>query len=872
MGDNKEDMCSPSGFAFLSGSSESDKQGASDEMESASGFGFLSSPTAPSSTSFGFLNSTSEHTTPIAVSPVPTGEEIKFVGSSASKDIKKKKKKKSLVGYAREDINNSDFSRPSSQTALRDEVQEESEPQQPEEEQRASANVDIPVSAPSAVNEAPTGFSFMGIFRGQGKVSTTKTPESHVVEAVPDMSTSTQATRASGQSDSSKDARPREHASKTSTSLELDDIEKKIQELFSLLCESASTLSSGLESRNRRMAEIDALLSEKSETIQEARVTLKQKEETQQRLAEDEEFERADAFTEPILTLRSNIETNTEELERLLKERANLDGGTELEHRAETEKFRQARSKLATLKTSKKQIISIIMEENMQRQREEEERLATEEERISMEEQHADKERQVIDNELKTTEAAIEQQTGSALKQKQDLECDLLGVSEEITRLEAELKEKIAQRDTILSNLEISEGKINDVRRKYERQLQRIQTRREDVEKTCFECQEERSLLTVATALHEDAVVETRSMQTKLVGWLETMDNEAVVADLFAGVLESFGVEYESPSPTKDDSENMEHIAVQEEVNKCCGALEATITARQNCIDRIELLRAELREIGDKIPKLEAEKKAHALARRFKDAAASANSLKALAVREGEINTECSSMAAECESLDASIQDHRIKHADALKRLNATRKTADIYVLERLLERILSLRRATRDLEEIADKSDGPLALVGPTSAFISAEATIHDSAVRVIRERHDISDHEFLSIEQNMVAALYEQPQEGEESDDVTAFVDENSDTGCDGNHGRGEQDANSRKLEGGAEGCEDIEESVEESTIETATGIEAVVEDELDSNDTKARIAELEEKIDDLVANEDYNGAAEAQEELDKLRLENK
>jgi len=927
MGDNKE-VTPASGFSFL-GSPISTAASAVVESENledkaspapapapSSGFGFLSTP-PPATSSFGFLNAPSESTSaspsPASSSPAPAPapqEEIKFASASAV-GVKKKKKKKSLVGYARDAADEAEAHSPTtervrasraspvleSETAVAAAARPVILVPTTEGVVQDEATVTVMTEPPATDGEAlKTGFSFMGMFKGKKATeSATTAAASTSVAATSPSSLSSPSSSSPPLPKSKAVTRKGESSSEKSTHNELDVCEGKTEELFTLLCNLASSLSAGLENRSMQFTATQTQQMLLEEGIVEAKSLAKKKEAEQQRHAEKEEFEEAEALTEPIAALRSTMDDNAAALLELAKEIASLDKGTETELKAEAEKFRQARGQLAALKGDKKRMMSELELESSRRQMEEETRLETEEERISMEEAHAEREKTGIEGELKTTEAAIEQQTSSVLDQKRDLECDLLGLNEEIDRVEAELRVKMASRDQVQADLSAKEKTIGDVRSKYDRQLQRIKARQEDVDKTCFECKEERDAITAARELHENDTAETRDMQRKLNDWLAGVDSEADVAELFAGVLESYGGEEVECAPSEEGcAASVERAEIAGEMREAGAALEEATKTKEDCQDRMTVLAAEMRDVDEKLPKLEAEKKAHAAARRFKDAAASAAALKTFTSREEEIGLESEILSGNLAGMDEDVDVCRARLAAATKRLNATEKMSDIARLEHLLRRVAVLKKADASVGRVADSSGGlmALALAGPSGAFIAAEMATHEAAAVALRAKHDLSDEEWGAIESKAAEGVAEDVPEIEEDEE------EGEEDGDDDNDGEEEEDGQGQETEQAEEGvvaAEDVGADAKEdaSTPAPAPETEPEAQVEIESEPTpesepatkevedavivnneevlaalEEQAVTLEAKIDTLVEEEDYDGADVAQQELDSLR----
>ena len=368
-------------------------------------------------------------------------------------------------------------------------------------------------------------------------------------------------------------------------------------------------------------------------------------------------------------------------------------------------------------------------------------------------------------------------------------------------------------------------------------------------------------------------------------------------------MLESYGGEEVECTPSEEGgAASVERAEIADEMREAGAALEEAIKTKEDCQDRIAVLAAELRDVGEKLPKVEAEKKAHAAARRFKDAAASAAALKILTLREEEIGSESEVLSGNLTGMDGDVDASRARVAVATKRLNATEKTSDIARLEHMLRRVAVLKKAVASVGRVTDSSGGLVALAGPSEAFIAAEMATHEAAAVALRAKHDLSEEEWDAIESKAIEGLTEDLPEieedgGEGEGDGDDGDDDDDDDGDDveEEEEKDGQEQGQEQTEEGVVAAEDVGADAEEGVSSPApapeTEPEALAEAESEStpksepatkeeedalivNNEEVRAAleeqtvALEAKIDVLVDEEDYDGADVAQQELDSLR----
>lgn len=167
---------------------------------------------------------------------------------------------------------------------------------------------------------------------------------------------------------------------------------------------------------------------------------------------------------------------------------------------------------------------------------------------------------------------------------------------------------KQAEQRRLRLELEGINSRINDVRRKYDRQLQRVADRREVIDANKAECALEEATLEREKQTLESDIAQSLEMRKSLKQWCGTLDSDIAVAELMrmtCGEAETFSA---SVSPLMDT----EVVRLKAAEAKADDALAVALAAQAETKSRLDLLSDELRELDERIPKLEAEKKAHA--------------------------------------------------------------------------------------------------------------------------------------------------------------------------------------------------------------------------------------------------------------------
>ena len=249
------------------------------------------------------------------------------------------------------------------------------------------------------------------------------------------------------------------------------------------------------------------------------------------------------------------------------------------------------------------------------------------------------------------------------MAEKQALEISIFAVEHEIEDLLRQLDLKREQRTRLQGELVKVDGRIHDVRKKYERQLRRASDRRAEHVLIRREVDEDEGK---ARALHEKRAIELSALlatQRAARGSADAAALDVCVAGLLCAHVAS------------DDSPPLLSLLSPSTavVNAAAGTFPSgssgggntageRLDALEARIGQMELQRAQLvahsqsllresESAADRLPKLEAEKKAHASSKRFKEAAAAATAIKDAAARKEVIDAELLAAGAQLEQL-----------------------------------------------------------------------------------------------------------------------------------------------------------------------------------------------------------------------------
>jgi chromosome segregation ATPase len=328
-------------------------------------------------------------------------------------------------------------------------------------------------------------------------------------------------------------------------------------------------------------------------------------------------------------------------------------------------------------------------------------RIAAEEERVTMEQSGVAREEAALEEEKREIEQVILSQTVEVSKEKEGIDMKLMGLTAEIRNLEKLLAEKKQLEKELKTQLSVVEDKISTVRMKYDRRLQRIHDRVMDLTGDGEACKKEQAVIrTQRQAYNDDRTVVTHT-EREVELWLSTMKSEVDIATSMKSALEELNPFNASTGSVES---SLSVAPLKERVAECHSELNQSTSTLQEIQNSIAALVSEDQDISEKLPILEAEKKAHATAKRFKEAGNVAKTLKSLTTRKEEIvelMQRYETEVVECEKLITSSQSALEVAREELK---AAEKTADIIRFNELLIQAKKVkkchRKALRDREK----------------------------------------------------------------------------------------------------------------------------------------------------------------------------
>mmetsp|Transcript_9029 Transcript_9029/g.8907 ORF Transcript_9029/g.8907 Transcript_9029/m.8907 type:complete len:1143 (-) Transcript_9029:155-3583(-) len=427
-------------------------------------------------------------------------------------------------------------------------------------------------------------------------------------------------------------------------------------------------------------------------------------EDDQLRLAALEEFDEADALTDALEGLQIEISNKTERCDHIGKEsllvvqvsmEANLKAQATIMRNViiqATATMEQEQKKLAENSTEKSDI-------HLQ----EEERLKREKERIDLENLYTCDEEIALTEQTMDLESIISAQIGEdTLEKRALLESQRGIVANEIIELERLLILKKAEEEGLGKELLCTNEKINLVRSKFQKSIQRVEDRRALMEGTRRSCSLDQEALDVSYRIFDEEICASNQSREASLKWCQRMALEVDYLSTVKNVL--FSPEEHSPTLQVYDEDEGQRDSTPHNLQNLRD--DQTNTGHAVCVavkEQLDLssqgqsLQATLRELQDMGIKLEVDKKVLAASRRFKEAAVVAKDEKANYQKREEIEAMLTEHGIQATKKFMEIKSLETIHDLAAKAFRFAKQHADMdrhRVLKDRLNRLKTVQKS----------------------------------------------------------------------------------------------------------------------------------------------------------------------------------
>jgi chromosome segregation ATPase len=401
--------------------------------------------------------------------------------------------------------------------------------------------------------------------------------------------------------------------------------------------------------------------------------------------------------------LRSEVEASAERLAALRQSIIDNEQATAKNRNNQTLLLDSTVKGLSNLRRQQIEEIEKYYEENRKRLKADDSRISMEEERVSMERAGVAREEAALGEEKQEIEAAISSQTEEVQSDKVEMEMRLMGVSAEIRSLEKQLAEKRQQEKDLKKDLAVVEEKIDAVRKKYDRRLQRIHERVVDLTSDSEACRKEEDTIRQQRAEFEAEKKRVETTRDGVADWIDFIQLERDVTSSLRSTLEEVRAT-KTPESAAGNGAKADLNSLKEKVSLAEISLSNSMASLRAVQEGINALAAEDAEINDKIPLLESEKKAHAANKKFKEAAGVQNTLKTLQARREEIVQLLDASSQDTVKANSVVEAARTSLVDAQSGLKDAERDADMQQLDQLLTQSKTLRKAYRKAERLHEK------------------------------------------------------------------------------------------------------------------------------------------------------------------------
>lgn len=414
-------------------------------------------------------------------------------------------------------------------------------------------------------------------------------------------------------------------------------------------------------------------------------------------------------------------------------------------------------------------------------------RLSQEEERLAEQRELTDREETILDEEQRRTESSIKAQTEEESETKQALTAQINDLGAEIMALERLVAEKKHEERRLRGSLEEVEARIVSVSRKFEKQLGRIGDKKEAVLSARSELQLEELTLETERACHARNAEEAAAARQDWEAWAEDIEKDCTLAGILGDAL-SYVLREEvfdvggAAGEGADAEEGQLRVELEGQLREL-GARQADLTAKREAAQTQYLAdRAEAVDLTAQLPQLEVDKKAHAGARRFKEAGVVSKEIKDKTARKEVLDVEAGASDANLVALSGDLAEMDAKLGALRQQLVDLDRQNDAVLLNRFLryEKTLQVRFLDRLQDENLAVTSGHQVMVefrAKALLLLGTEVAVLRENIELLRAKHSqqpLSEEAFevsLEVEEAVEEGAVAPVEEGADAamDDVT-------------------------------------------------------------------------------------------------------
>eukprot|EP00736_Rhodelphis_marinus_P008351 Rmarinus@m.22844 len=503
-----------------------------------------------------------------------------------------------------------------------------------------------------------------------------------------------------------------------------------------------------------------------------------------------------------------------------------------------------------------------------------EERLAGEEETLQVEEK-------LLGDEESALETQIRQKTKPQREDREKLRTREVMLEKDILELESKLAAKRAERDELAREASAIEGKIEHVKRKFQRQLDRLSAKRHAVEEQRGTIHRERNDLKRARANLEDLrekgahAASADEERIRALHAVRRQERHGLRKVKVSTRRQRLVAEKNRVRMAEEATEAETVMNLREEIGKTNAEIQTTASKLLQMQRDASQLRLSLAGIESRVPELEAEKKLAVSARNFKEASRIANELKSINSKKEEVTVKLESVSKDVKANEECLEVLNKRDAELMEQLKVNEHKKDMLTFVRLR---YTHRELGRQLEAAIGREEYDEA------AAIQTELDDVAAEIDTIRSQHGLTEDSLPALSDSEGACGGDSDSSLSGDDDVdptsptTSSLDEGSvsvtaavvTTPSDG--AEGDKDSVDKAPEEANSAAEEVsvcaapvDDTCARREGESEHNYEARLRGELSELETT--MSDLDTQIQKLAADEDYEGAGARQLELDSL-----
>ena len=435
-----------------------------------------------------------------------------------------------------------------------------------------------------------------------------------------------------------------------------------------------------------------ALLEERFSATAKERLAVQQKaaaEAQQMTAAESEDFELADrmgAIIDGHERERAELATILKNIGRALKQ---LEQQKNHVVNAVTKCFASIQAKLKTFQAEQESKDSEDAAESLRRFSTTSRTMSAENERLQQDLKHIEKDETLVSEERKELEEAISEQSGTFEKLRDEAKTKLEEVDEEIEELRKQLAAKQAVAAGLRTEAAGHDEAVLRVRVKFARQLTRVQKKESTIRDNKEEWELEKTAYDRHHEAHESQVKTHSEALLARDQLLDALNKEVEMADTFESIVaKEIGFEAGTEAGELDDDLTL----LQAEVVRCEAAVGEAKEILQVASSSLAGLEEEVKSLEFRIPELEEIKKTAATQRDFKAAGKASKEIKEATSRLKEVEEQLTSEAEERKAVsEVELGVLQVELQQKRTLANKKEKVSGLATMQRLADNVKRL-------------------------------------------------------------------------------------------------------------------------------------------------------------------------------------